>query len=86
MPLSPHVTRAYLLRHYRHPATNTTMSDWKAPMTKLVNQIYSKADAGKSFSGCVGQLKFCFPPFFTASCWTCWWFQGRELRCNMRSS
>ena len=42
------------LRHYcRHPTTNTTMSDWKAPMTKLVNQIYSKADAGKSFRACL---------------------------------
>ena len=41
------------------PPPNTTMSDWKAPMTKLVNQIYSKADAGKSISRVqIGRLNF----------------------------
>ena len=52
------------------PPPTTTMSDWKAPMTKLVNQIYSKADAGKSISRVCWSVEN-FPPFFfTASCWT----------------
>ena len=36
----------------------TTMSDWKAPMTKLVNQIYSKADAGTYYLWLIFPAKF----------------------------
>ena len=44
------------------------MSDWKAPMTKLVNQIYSKADAGKHFARVCWSVENFPPHFFTASC------------------
>ena len=63
-----HVIRAYPPAFHNPQKPITTMSDWKAPMTKLVNQIYSKADAGTYFYVCILLLKF--PAIFSFSCRT----------------